>query len=183
MSDGDIKKDMLIILLCPLIVLLHSGSLKLVLGSWLIFAPRLPSLIQMLQSSWWSTLGLQIKTFLDYTHVLFCSAAVPKHQHPVLAVGHASLGHTTLHPTLKNLCRATSEPRPSEYVTLWAFCLCFLLADASWNHLKLSGGSNNAAGEDQAFLYPLLTHLHHKATWCPVEHLLGCRRSHVALPE
>lgn len=180
MSDGDIKKDMLIILLW-----LYCCTVALWNWSWghvWSLLPGCPRWSRCFSLHGDPHLDFKLKLF-GYTHVRFCSAIVPKHQHAVLAVGPPSLGHTTLQPTLENLCGATSEPRPSGYITLWVCYLCFPLADASWNHFKLSGGSNKAAGEDQAFLYLLLTHLHHKATWCPLEHLLGHRRSHVTLPE
>lgn len=134
-SDGDVKKDTVLSVSCLPIELLHSGSLKLVLGSWVTSAPRLPLLIQMPQSSWRSTPGLRYYIFLIFIHM--CFFAQPLFQSTSF-VSRASRpwAHNPL-PHTQNLYGATSEPRPSGCITLWA-SLHNLPADAIWNHSKLS---------------------------------------------
>lgn len=135
-SDGDVKKDAVLSVLCLLIELLRSGSLKLVLGSWVTSVSRLLLVIQMPQSSWRSTLGLQYYIFFMFIHMcFFCSATIPKHllcQPGLQALGTEPFPHT------QNLYAVTSEPIPSGCISLRASLLHNLLEDAIWDHSKMS---------------------------------------------
>ena len=110
--------------------------------SWLTFAPRIPLLIQIFQSSWWSTLRFQSYK-VSFVHCT-CTYAQQLSQSTSTLLGQLGLLAFAIHPCpsmLKDLMWNPYLSLDFPYELPFADLVClffFWPEDVSWDHSKLS---------------------------------------------